>query len=159
MLYSARQSCYFEAYFRIKMKTGNEMKKLILCSVLVGLSFCFNTSLKAESFGFSFDEWGKFKKCTSGRPTRVENPIFKLSNVPDGTIKIKFSLQDLNARSYNHGGGAVKYVGQSVIETGAFKYKSPCPPRGVHTYEWTAKAYDAKGEIIARAKIKKKYPQ
>ncbi|MFD2205680.1 hypothetical protein [Kiloniella antarctica] len=135
------------------------MKKLILLSAFLGSSLTFSTSLKADDFDISFDQWGDFRKCTSGKPTRVANPVFQLSDVPTGTVKIKFSLQDLDAKSYHHGGGSVKYTDQSVIETGAFKYKSPCPPRGIHTYEWTAKAYDDAGEIIAKAKTKKKYPQ
>ena len=39
-----------------------------------------------------------------------------------------FKLVDLDVKSYNHGGGWVEYKGQSTIEPGAFKYKSPCPP-------------------------------
>ena len=45
-------------------------------------------------------------------------------------------MTDLDAGSYNHGGGKVK-VDQSTIaiEPGAFKYYSPCPPSGKHRYE------------------------
>ena len=32
------------------------------------------------------------------------------------------------------------YGGETVIQPGAFKYKSPCPPSGSHTYEWTITA-------------------
>ncbi|MEH6631433.1 MAG: hypothetical protein V7776_11420 [Halopseudomonas aestusnigri] len=135
------------------------MKKNILISALFGTSILFSSPLKADDFSISFEEWGDFKKCTSGRPIRVTNPLFKLNSVPEGTVLIKFSLQDLNARSYQHGGGKIKYSGQEITESGAFKYESPCPPRGVHTYQWTAKAYDTEGEILAKAKVKKKYPE
>jgi len=32
-----------------------------------------------------------------------------------------------------------------VIKPGAFKYESPCPPSGSHTYEWDATAKDGDG--------------
>ena len=45
---------------------------------------------------------------------------------------------------FNHGGGKVEYTGQTTIEPGAFKYKSPCPPGVVHTYVWTVTAKNEK---------------
>jgi phosphatidylethanolamine-binding protein (PEBP) family uncharacterized protein len=107
------------------------------------------------SIGFS---WSGLKKCTSGKPNRVQNPPFTLKNVPAGTARIDFKMKDRNVPSYNHGGGKVKYKGGSSIARGAFKYKSPCPPNGKHTYEWTATARDAKGKKLAVAKARRSYP-
>ena len=60
--------------------------------------------------------------------------------------------------TYNHGGGKINnYDGSSVIEPGAFKYKSPCPPNGKHTYEWVIKAYEGTKKV-ATAKSSLKYP-
>ena len=69
--------------------------------------------------------------CTSGNPNTVANPRFVLTDVPEGTKFLRFKLVDTNVRDFNHGGGVVAYTGQDVIEPGAFKYKSPCPPDGV----------------------------
>ena len=73
-----------------------------------------------------------------------QNPAFKLKDVPEGTQFIRFKMVDLDVPNYDHGGGVVKYTGQSEIAAGAFKYKSPCPPNGAHTYEWRATAQNAK---------------
>ena len=112
---------------------------------------------QAADFKIGFT-WGNLKKCTSGNPNRVKNPKFTLSGVPKGTTTIKFAMKDLAVPSYNHGGGKVKYSGGSSIAPGAFKYKSPCPPGGRHTYQWTAIALDAKGKKLATATAKRKYP-
>ena len=112
----------------------------------------------AEEFSISF-EWGDIKKCTTGYPNKVSNPIFTLNNVPEGTKFLKFKMKDKNAPSFNHGGGKIEYFGESVIEPGAFTYKSPCGPGGNHTYEWTVTAQSEKNSgKLAVAKAKKKQP-
>ncbi len=117
-----------------------------------------NLSLADDNFSFEF-EWGDIKKCTSGNPNRVENPIFKLSSVPEGTVLLKFRMKDLDVPSYNHGGGKTEYTGNNIIEPGVFKYKSPCPPRGKHTYEWRITAYDKENNKLGIAKASTKYPE
>ena len=112
----------------------------------------------ASAFSIEFN-WEGLKLCNSGNPNRVSNPKFKLKDVPAGTAYIRFQLKDRDVPSYNHGGGVVAYNGQKTIEPGAFKYKSPCPPGGQHTYEWTATAQKKKnGGKLSRAKAAKKYP-
>lgn len=112
----------------------------------------------ADDFAFEF-EWGDIPRCTTGSPGQVENPVFTLSNVPDGTVEIRFKMKDRNVPSYRHGGGKVAYNGETVIQPGAFKYASPCPPGGRHTYEWTATALNAGGDKLAQAKSRRKYPE
>ena len=107
------------------------------------------------SVGFA---WGNLKKCTSGNPNTVPNPKFTLRGVPAGTVSIQFRMVDLAVPSYPHGGGTVKYSGGSTIAPGAFNYRSPCPPNGHHTYQWTATAKDAKGKTLGEAKARKPYP-
>ena len=114
----------------------------------------------AGDFNISF-EWGDIPLCTSGSPNNVPNPIFKLSDVPEGTKFIYFKLTDKDVPGYKHGGGVVEFSGQNVIEPGAFKYQSPCPPSGSHTYEWQATAKSKKslfGGKIGQAKASVKYP-
>ncbi len=70
-------------------------------------------------------------------------------------------MTNLDAPDYNHGGGTVEYTGQSVIELGAFKYESPCPPNGTHTYVWNATAKNKEGffaKKLGKTKVKKQYP-
>ena len=94
--------------------------------------FLFTSIVNAGEFGLEF-EWGNLKKCNTGNPNKVDNPIFTLTDVPEGTKILQFKMVDKNAPGYYHGGGKVEYSGQNTIEPGAFKYKSPCPPGGVHT--------------------------
>ena len=124
------------------------------------LLFLVMTTVAAEEFTLSF-EWGDIPPCATGWPNSVPNPIFILANVPDGTKYIKFEMTDLDVPSYNHGGGTIAYTGQNIIEPGAFNYASPCPPTGVHQYEWTAKAKKKKSffsRAIDVAKSVKNYP-
>lgn len=115
-------------------------------------------ALPAQAFEFRFT-WDGLALCTSGNPNRVNNPAFELRGVPEGTKFIRFKMVDKDVPNYNHGGGTVAYSGQSVIAPGAFKYKSPCPPNGKHTYEWTATAQKRKGGgKIAVAKAARQYP-
>ena len=125
---------------------------LVAVATVLGL-----TPAIAADFSFGFD-WGNLKKCTSGNPNTVPNPKFRLHGVPAGTASIQFRMVDLAVPSYPHGGGTVNYAGRSTIEPGAFKYRSPCPPGGRHTYEWTAIARDAAGKQIGQATARKTYP-
>jgi len=131
------------------------MKRVvILVAAAVAMSV---TPAAAADFGLAF-EWGNLKKCTTGYPNSVPNPKFTLRNVPKGTASIQFRMVDRNNPGYNHGGGTVKYSGGASIAPGAFKYMSPCPPRGSNTYEWTATAKDASGKKLGTASARKKYP-
>lgn len=113
----------------------------------------------APAFEIDFD-WGDIPLCTSGYPNIVPNPRFVLRNVPPGTRYILFRMQDLNVPQYDHGGGIVPYEGQTVIEPGAFTYKSPCPPNGRHIYEWTAWALESEeGGVLGVAKARRAYPE
>lgn len=103
-------------------------------------------------------KWGDIPSCRSGKPGRVGNPEFIVKGVPSGTTSIEFRMKDLNATSYNHGGGKVKMSQSGKVPFGVFKYKSPCPPGGVHTYEWTATAR-AGSKVLERAKARRKYPE
>ena len=111
----------------------------------------------AQDFSFDFD-WGDIPLCTTGNPGSVPNPIFRLKNVPDGTEQIKFSMKDLDAPRYQHGGGKVAWNGEDTIMPGAFTYLSPCPPHGSHRYRWTATARNGGGKL-AKARAEKTYPE
>lgn len=102
--------------------------------------------------------WGNIPLCTSGKPNRVGNPEFKLTGVPAGTTSVEFRLTDRDVPGYNHGGGKLKLSQDAKIPFGTFKYKSPCPPDGAHSYEWTATAR-AGSKVIGTAKARRKYPE
>ncbi len=127
------------------------MKHIALAAALAMLA----TGAQAE-MTLAFD-WGKIPRCTTGRPNTVPSPTFVLKGVPKGTTTVTFRLKDLDVPSYNHGGGKVKMATSGKVPSGVFKYKSPCPPSGRHTYEWTATA-KAGNKTLASAKARKTYP-
>ena len=129
----------------------------LLIRIFISLFFLTST-VNAAEFGLAF-EWGDLpKKCSKGNSKRVQNPIFTLTNVPEGTKTLSFRMIDKQS-PYNHGGGKVEYTGQTTIEPGAFKYASPCPPSGKHTYVWTVTAKNEKKKKIGKAKAQRKYPE
>ena len=127
------------------------MRKTLLAAALLSL-----IGHPALAFDVRF-EWGGIPSCTTGVPNAVPSPDFKLTDVPEGTTTLKFNLQDMNV-GYNHGGGSVPYHGEIMIASGAFTYKSPCPPDGPHMYEWTVTAFDSKEKILATATTERQYP-
>ena len=125
----------------------------------IAATLCLLSVGAAQAFTIEFD-WAGLKSCTSGNPNTVANPEFVLKNVPAGTAFIRFKLIDRNVPDFNHGGGVVSWAGEATVKTGAFKYKSPCPPNGSHNYEWTATAQSKKnGGALAKAKASRNYPE
>lgn len=113
----------------------------------------------AAEFKISFKNWGNIPSCTSGRPNTVGNPEFVISGLPAGTKTVQFKLKDLDVPNYNHGGSKKLKVSQDGrVAAGTFKYKSPCPPDGVHTYQWTATAR-AGSKVVGKATAARKYPE
>jgi phosphatidylethanolamine-binding protein (PEBP) family uncharacterized protein len=111
----------------------------------------------AAEFRVSFT-WGDIPLCTTGRPNVVGSPRFVLGDVPAGTETIEFRLKDLDAPNYNHGGATLRVGRDGVIPFGTFTYKSPCPPSGVHTYEWRATARKGR-QVLAEARARRRYPE
>ncbi len=128
-------------------------------TALLAAAFSLVASSAVADFSLSFSGWGNIPKCTSGKPNVVGNPAFSLKGVPAGTTQIVFRLKDIDVPTYNHGGGKVKLKvnGAVKIPAGSFKYKSPCPPNGRHTYEWTATAKKG-GKTLGSASARKQYP-
>lgn len=128
--------------------------------LIISILFFFAMPAVAGEFTVSF-EWGDIPLCTTGNPNTVPNPKFELTNIPEGTKFIQFKMTDLDVPSYDHGGSMVEYTGNNTIESGVFKYKSPCPPSGSHRYRWTATAKKKKGFFsgsLGKAQMTKKYP-
>lgn len=128
-----------------------------LATLIAVIVMSTSSPVSAAGFELSFD-WGDIPLCTSGTPNIVPNPEFRLAGVPDGTATIRFRMVDLDVPSYPHGGGDVPWAGEPMIAPGAFEYRSPCPPSGRHTYEWTATALSADGNPLATAKAARVYP-
>lgn len=110
------------------------------------------TTVPAVAMDLSFD-WGPTTACFDPK-----SPPLHVSGVPKGTARLDFVMHDLDAPSFHHGGGRVRYHGQSQIAYGAFRYKGPCPP-SPHRYEFTVTARDRQGHVLAKAKATRIFPQ
>ena len=134
------------------------MKLALTISIL---SFAlFVQAPAAQAFSIAFD-WKGLRLCTNGKPTIVPSPRFRVRDVPRGTRSVVFKMVDLNVPRYRHGGGIVNMTRSGDVKSGAFTYKSPCPPRGSHVYEWTAVARSGaggRGETLAVATARARYP-
>lgn len=128
--------------------------RLLIVGLVAGI---FQAQAAAAEFALTFN-WGDIPLCTTGSPNKVGNPKFVLKDVPAGTTSIKFQLKDLDVPNYNHGGGKIDISTSGAVPSGAFTYKSPCPPNAVHTYEWTATARNG-NKVLATAKARRKYPE
>jgi phosphatidylethanolamine-binding protein (PEBP) family uncharacterized protein len=129
------------------------LKRLFAISAVL-VAVCGN-SLHAQSSSFAVDfRWQGTASCFDPK-----SPPFSLSGVPDGTKVLRFSMKDLDAPNYPHGGGSIAYNGQSQIGRGAFSYQGPCPPQGQHSYQWTVEAQDGNGRTLAIATVTKKFPE
>ena len=124
---------------------------------LSAAALILSATASAAEFRISF-AWGDIPACNSGRPNVVASPRFVIADLPDGTTSVRFRLKDLDAPNYNHGGGTVGMSGSGVLPAGVFTYKSPCPPGGVHTYEWTATARKG-NKTLGTAKARRTYPE
>jgi hypothetical protein len=89
----------------------------------------------------------------------VGSPAFVLTGLPNGTATVEFRLKDLNVPSFNHGGAKLSITRDMTVPFGTFRYKSPCPPNGTHTYEWRVTVRDANGKVLEVASAKRKYPE
>ena len=101
---------------------------------------------------------GESQTQTESRLSEAPSTYRRSAQRVISSVSNHFSLTDLDAPNYNHGGGRVAYSGQQTIEPGAFKYESPCPPNGQHRYRWTARAKNKDSKTLAKAESMKKYP-
>lgn len=116
------------------------------------------TGASAADFTISFN-WGNIALCRGGGVPTVPSPAFVLRGVPAGTTSIQFKMKDLNAPRFNHGGsGRLGITRDGTLPAGVFTYKSPCPPSGVHVYEWTATAR-AGNRVVGQATARRNFPE
>lgn len=120
-------------------------------------AFTVSATVASADFTINFG-WGNTPSCNTGRAKTIGSPKFVVKGLPAGTDNVQFRMKDLDAPSYNHGGGKVQMSSDGVVPAGAFKYKGPCPPNQVHTYQWTATA--KKGSTkLGTAKVQRKFPE
>jgi phosphatidylethanolamine-binding protein (PEBP) family uncharacterized protein len=85
-------------------------------------------------------------------------PAFSITSIPPGAAKLRFAMKDLDVPGFDHGGGTIVYRGTGEIPIGAFAYTGPCPPGGVHRYQWTVEALDASDRVLATGQATMPFP-
>src|SRR6516165_8454977 len=82
----------------------------------------------AMSLDFS---WAGVAGCTS------KPPAFTLSDVPNGTSRLAFNMDDLNLPSFPHGGAMIEYKAGDQLAVGTFPYQGPSPQKVQRqNYRW-----------------------
>jgi phosphatidylethanolamine-binding protein (PEBP) family uncharacterized protein len=122
------------------------------------ISLLFTTISYAANFSADF-KWLSKHRCSS------TSPEFNLIDIPEGTIDIAVTLNDLDMRSFDHGGGRIRsetpLPSQHIIAEGSLKnYRGPCPPNfggAGHDYEFVFTARDSSGKILGKTIIKKNF--
>ncbi len=129
------------------------MQKLTAIALVLAALGCASAQAQSPGFTVGFT-WQGTASCFD-----PQSPPFSLAGVPPGTKQLKFSMKDLEAPNFPHGGGTVAYNGQSQIKQGAFAYQGPCPRSGGHNYRWTVEAVDGAGKTLAVATATRKFPE
>ena len=103
--------------------------------------------------------WGDIPLCTSVQPNNVPNPEFVITGLPKETKVFELWLKDLDRPGFKDGGAKLRISKDGTVPSGLFTYKSPCPPDGPHTYEWTVIAKCAKCGVLEKIKVRRQYPE
>ncbi len=127
---------------------------IVLVVSMIGLVGCSskNIEMSPNKSNFSIDfKWSKRNMCNS-----TISPKIILNNLPSETVRLQWSLKDLQVPQYNHGSGSIKAM--AIIQEGTLKgYRGPCPPSTSalgHFYRFTIKAINVNGKTIGIAKKK-----
>ncbi len=111
----------------------------------------------APAMAFEIDwEWGEVAACSPNDPAKPEpTPKISLKDVPEGTVRMRFKLVNINAPEQDHGSANFDYSGETEFEAGAYETKRPCFVVR-NQYQWQALAFDANKKVIATAKSEPK---
>jgi phosphatidylethanolamine-binding protein (PEBP) family uncharacterized protein len=124
------------------------------CAAALGASVLALFQILGASGAFAFS--ASFAWCPDSSPN------FQLNDVPPGTVNLQFAMTDLDKPGFRHGGGTVGYRGQPEVPCGAFStgFIGPAPPQGeIHTYQFTIKALDPGGAVLATTTVRRRFPQ
>ncbi len=129
--------------------------------VLAGVAFGGTKRLEAQKAENAQTMTVEFAWDGNGGSRTSPSPQLNIGDIPDGTVKFKVKMRDLDRKQHNHGGGTVDNDGTGIIPVGALKqYNGPRPPRKeVHTYVFTVSAIDANGDVIGEGTASRKYPE
>lgn len=104
-------------------------------------------NLDRGTIGIEFS-FKRHNMCNNG-----SSPALVLSNLPEGTVRLKVTMRDLDHPIADHGGGVLENFSGHTVPEGALKqYSGPCPMMSdLRRYKYVMKvvAYDANGTQLA----------
>lgn len=135
----------------MKNKLPHSCQWLFVLFIGEVLSGCINkligASLDPRTIGVEFNFIGQ-NLCSNG-----SSPALMRSNLPEGTVKLKVTMHDLDHPITDHGGGTLENFRGTKVPEGALKQCSgPRPPMSDHRrYKYVMKvvADEAKGVELA----------
>jgi len=135
----------------MKNKSPHSCQWLFVLFIGAVLSGCINkligASLDPCTIGNEFNFIGQ-NLCNSG-----SSPAHMLSNLPEGTVKLKVTMCDLDQSIADHGGGTLEnFTGTSLPEGAMKQYSGPWLPMSDHRrceYGMKMVANDVKGIELA----------
>ena len=126
------------------------MKSVAATAILLFLGF---SALPAHALTAKFS-WSGTSRCTN------ESPLFRISNAPDSTRQLRFTMRDGDDPDIKPSGSTIAYSGTGNVAKGAIAYIGPCPPEGEsHRYVWTIDALDAAGNVLATTQVDDNFPE
>lgn len=106
----------------------------------------------SPALAFEIDyEWGEVPACTVGDAQPAPTPKITIKDVPEGTVRMRLKLVNINSPEQDHGSINFDYEGQTEFEPGAYEAKRPCLVIR-NQYQWQAIAFDANKKVISTAK-------
>ena len=127
------------------------MRALSFALVPIGALAVTVLPTQADTLSVRFS-WAGIPACAA------ISPAFELGGVPVGTKRLRFTMIDLYALTFDHGGSTITYDGDSVSK-GAIRYTGPCPPRGErHNYRWTVYAFNSADRVLGSASAEAMFP-
>ena len=130
------------------------MKKIFLTLLLL----ITTTELYAQTLNVDF-KWMLKHQCSKS------SPELKVENIPKGTVEMRIQMIDLDMRTFNHGGGNLKYEAGfpatfTIAEGALQSYTGPCPPNFSsfgHDYEFYVVAVDKQNNEVGKGSKKKTF--
>jgi len=110
-----------------------------------------------QTLGVDFT-WKNTSRCLGS------SPEFTLTEVPENTHTLEFTLRDIYFPFFPHGGGSLEYTGDNIIPKGTVTaakghYIGPCaPPFFPGQYKFTVEALDSNGVLLGKGNATRPFP-
>lgn len=138
-------------------KWGMACIAVLMFASMVLATGCVKKAENYQQFAVNF-EW-------QGGGLHSPNPAITVTNPPAGTAFLRVQMTDLDATSFDHGGGIVPCTvknGVATIEAGSLKgYRGPEPP-SMQRHQYMIKVFALNADqtmVLGEGKAVRSYPK